>query len=104
MNDRYRNESIVFRAFCDENRLRIIEKLREGEKCACDLLGQLDIVQSTLSYHMGILLESGIVDGRKEGKWMYYSLNDGGIAEAKRLLDEYLKKASNCKSAAKCKC
>jgi ArsR family transcriptional regulator len=62
----------VFKAFCDVNRLRILELLRGGEKCACVLLEQLDLGQSGLSYHMKILVESGVVESRQEGKWTHY--------------------------------
>ena len=60
----YEEQAKVFKAFCDEKRLRILELLREGEKCACVLLEQLDLGQSGLSYHMKILVESGIVESR----------------------------------------
>ena len=64
------NETIrVFKAFCDENRLSILSLLRTGEKCACDLLEDLRITQPTLSHHMKILCDAGIVQGRKDGKW-----------------------------------
>lgn len=62
----------VFKAFCDEKRLAILELLRSGEKCACVLIEQMDIGQSSLSYHMKILCESGIVESRQEGKWTHY--------------------------------
>ena len=67
MENKYTLNSRVFRAFCDENRLMILEMLQTGEKCACHLLEQMNIGQSTLSHHMKILCESGIVVGRKEG-------------------------------------
>lgn len=76
----------VFKAFCDEKRLRILELLRSGEKCACVLLEQLDLGQSGLSYHMRILLESGIVESRQEGKWTHYKLSEKGSANACSLL------------------
>jgi ArsR family transcriptional regulator len=78
--------SKVFRAFSDENRLRILELLREGEQCACILLEDLSINQPTLSHHMKILCASGIVTGRRVGKWVYYSINDSGLNHAKDLL------------------
>ena len=56
----------VFKAFCDEKRLAILELLRSGEKCACVLIDQMEIGQSSLSYHMKILVESGIVSARQE--------------------------------------
>lgn len=69
----------VFKAFCDENRLRILDDLRGGEKCACELLEHMQISQPTLSHHMKILCDSGIVKARREGKWAYYSVNQNGI-------------------------
>lgn len=80
----------VFKAFCDENRLRILELLRTGEKCACKLLDDLHITQSTLSHHMKILCDAEIVQGRKEGKWVYYSINPEGVSRAKKLLEQQL--------------
>jgi ArsR family transcriptional regulator len=82
----HENQAKVFKAFCDEKRLHILELLRSGEKCACKLLEDLDIGQSSLSYHMKILCESGIVDSRQEGKWTYYKISDKGSAEALELL------------------
>ncbi len=76
----------VFKAFCDEKRLQILDMLRNGEKCACNLLDNLDIGQSTLSYHMKILCESGIVKCRQEGKWTHYRIHDAGCAKAMELL------------------
>lgn len=78
----------VFKAFCDENRLKILEQLRTGEKCACKLLDDLHITQPTLSHHMKILCDADIVQGRKEGKWVHYSLNPAGAKRAKKLLEE----------------
>ena len=76
----------VFRAFSDERRLRVLELLREGEKCACVLLEELEISQPTLSYHMKILCRSGIVKERPVGPWKYYSIDAEGCAYAQRLL------------------
>lgn len=84
----YEKHAKVFKAFCDEKRLRIIELLQGGEKCACVLLEQLDIGQSTLSYHMKILVESGIVESRQEGKWTHYMISTKGRAYATALLKE----------------
>ncbi len=78
----------VFKAFCDEKRLKILEMLRGGEKCACILLAKLDIGQSTLSYHMKILCDSGIVESRQEGKWTHYKISEEGSEYAARLLKE----------------
>lgn len=86
MENRHINHARVFKAFCDEKRLQIIELLQTGEKCACVLLESLSISQPTLSHHMKILCESGIVIGRKEGKWTHYSISTEGVKEAQALL------------------
>lgn len=78
----------VFKAFCDERRLEILGLLQHGEKCACVLLEELEIGQSTLSHHMKILCDSGVVRGRKEGKWMHYSINQEGSEYAKDLIGQ----------------
>ncbi len=67
--------SKIFKALSDENRLKIIDILKEGEKCACHILDEMRIVQSTLSHHMKILCKAGLVIARKQGKWVHYSLN-----------------------------
>lgn len=81
----------LFKAFCDENRIRILKLLTTGEKCGCDLLEELRITQPTLSHHMKILCDSSIVLGRKEGKWMYYSISHEGAATAMKSLQELTK-------------
>lgn len=88
MDASYAEGARLFRAFCDENRLRILELLCGGEKCACGLLEHLEIGQSTLSHHMRVLCDSGIVRSRAEGKWTYYSISGWGRDRAKELLDE----------------
>lgn len=78
----------IFKALCDENRIRILTLLKNGEKCACRLLEELSVTQPTLSHHMKILCDCGLVFGRKEGKWMYYSISEKGAKQAKdRLCD-----------------
>lgn len=84
----YDKKAKVFKAFCDGNRLRILELLQSGEKCACTLLDDMNIGQSTLSHHMKILCDSGVVNSRKEGKWTYYSISKEGSCYAKELLDK----------------
>ena len=74
----YAEQAKRFKAFCDEGRLRILELLQDGELCACELIPRLDMGQSTLSYHMKILCESGIVNNRQEGKWAHYSISAEG--------------------------
>jgi len=83
---KYEEQAKVFKALCDENRLRILELLRGGEKCACILLEQLEIGQSALSYHMKVLVESEIVTSRQAGKWTHYQISRAGSASAIELL------------------
>lgn len=78
----------IFKAFCDENRIRILRLLLTGEKCACKLLEEINVTQPTLSHHMKILCESGVVVGRKEGKWTHYSISPEGAAIAAECLRE----------------
>lgn len=76
----------IFKALSDENRIRILQLLGTGEKCACILLEDLNVTQPTLSHHMKILCDCGVVSGRKEGKWMHYSLSSEGIGAARSFL------------------
>jgi ArsR family transcriptional regulator len=78
----------IFKALCDETRLSVLSLLQEGEKCACELLEKVSVSQSTLSHHMKVLIDSGIVVGRKEGKWMHYSISAGGRTAVVKLLTE----------------
>ena len=78
----------MFKAFADENRIQILELLRDGERCACRLLEEMKITQPTLSHHMKILCDSGIVVGRKEGKWMHYSISADGLENVRNYVDE----------------
>ncbi len=89
--------ALIFKAFCDENRIRILKMLRSGEKCACKLLEELNVTQPTLSHHMKILCDSGVVVGRKEGKWMHYSISGEGAKIAKDLLKELTSSDCGCR-------
>lgn len=66
----------IFKALADETRIKIVEMLSCGEMCACDILEYFHITQPTLSYHMKILTECGLVIGRKDGSWIRYSNNE----------------------------
>ncbi len=75
-----------FRALSDETRLRIIDLLRGGERCVCELTDALDAGQSLLSFHLKTLKDAGLVTDRREGRWAYYSLN----AEAFEQLEAFV--------------
>jgi ArsR family transcriptional regulator len=79
----------VFKALADETRLKIIDMLSCGEMCACDILEKLSITQPTLSYHMKMLTECGLINGVREGTWMRYTINHekmGRVAELIRYI------------------
>ena len=85
-----KNTALVFKALSDENRIRILKLLRDGEKCACKLLEELNISQPTLSHHMKILCDAGIVSGRKDGKWTHYSICCDGVRRIRGVMKELL--------------
>jgi ArsR family transcriptional regulator len=82
MDKPYENQATVFKAFADASRLLILDRLRSGEQCASDLLARLPIAQSTLSHHMGLLVGSGIVLSRRDGKATYYRISEAGCKAA----------------------
>lgn len=94
MKNKHREMADIFKAFGDENRLMILEFLQHGEMCACDLQNNLKIGQSTLSHHMKLLCDAGVVSGRKEGKWVYYSIDPDGRQKALTALASVLKTSS----------
>jgi ArsR family transcriptional regulator len=71
----------LFHALSDATRLSILEMLRDGEECVCDLQDGLDAAQSRLSFHLKVLREAGLVSDRKEGRWSYYSIVPEALAE-----------------------
>jgi len=72
----------LFHALSDATRLGILERLRDGERCVCDLMDSLDAAQSRLSFHLKVLKEAGLVSDRRDGRWVYYTLSQGALAEA----------------------
>lgn len=90
----------MLKALSDETRLRIVDMLSRGELCACKILEQFSITQPTLSYHMKILTESGLVTGRREGAWMHYSLCE----ERGRELVDFLSRLEACETDCVCGC
>lgn len=73
----------VFKALGDETRLTILDMLSCGEICACEILEGLDLTQPTISHHMKILQQVGLVKARKDGRWMYYSIDKEKLEEIK---------------------
>lgn len=84
-----RDDVKIFKALADQNRLQILELLQTGEKCACILLDELDIAQSTLSHHMKLLVDARLVDFRKDGKWIHYKLHAQAKQKMAELMHQY---------------
>ena len=79
----------VFKALGDRNRLAVIDLIKENELSAGQILAEIKMGQSTLSHHMKILCDSGIVNSRKDSRWVYYSINNEMIEELKEVLDNW---------------
>jgi ArsR family transcriptional regulator len=92
----YAEISLLFKAFGDPTRLKIVDMISCGELCACVILEEFDITQPSLSHHMKILCDCGLVKGRKEGKWTYYSLDDKAVQKFKNFLSEVTSNKENC--------
>jgi ArsR family transcriptional regulator len=76
----------LFHALSDETRLEILDMLRDGERCVCDLQDALEAAQSRLSFHLKVLREAGLVSDRKAGRWSYYKLSVDTLAEVQELV------------------
>jgi ArsR family transcriptional regulator len=96
MNDTYKENAKYFKALSDPNRIMIIDMLSCGELCACVILEKFQITQPTLSHHMKVLCECNLVNGRKEGKWIYYSLNDDIVKSYKEFLNNITTAKESC--------
>lgn len=77
----------LFHALSDQIRVDVVTLLLGGERCVCELMDELDLAQSRLSWHLKTLSDAGIIIGRREGRWNYYSLDADTLAEARELLD-----------------
>jgi ArsR family transcriptional regulator len=78
----------LFHALADPTRLAIVQRLRDGEHCVCDLTDLLGAAQSRLSFHLKVLRDAGIIEGRKEGRWSYYSLRPEAWEQLESTLGE----------------
>ena len=96
MNSKYTENVGLFKALSDTNRLMIVDMLSCGELCACKNLEEFHITKPTLSYHMNILSDCGLVSGRKEGKWTHYSLNNDKAQEFKNFLNSITTDKEDC--------
>lgn len=87
----------LLKALADPLRLQVIEALGQGERCVCELTDELGLAQSKLSFHLKVLREAGLIDGRQQGRWMYYQLRPDAIRALQQWLGEL---ASSCQTPA----
>lgn len=71
----------IFHALSDETRVELLERLQEGEQCVCELTDAIKAAQSRLSFHLKVLKDAGLILDRREGRWMYYSINREAIED-----------------------
>lgn len=96
MKQTYLDSSIILKAIADPKRLCIVDMLSCGELCACKILEAFHITQPTLSHDMRVLMDSGVVRARREGKWMHYSLNQAVLQTFYAQLGNILTPAPDC--------
>ena len=100
-HDRTERAIELFHALSDETRLEIIELLRKGERCVCELTDTLDAAQSRLSFHLRVLKDAGIIRDRKDGRWVHYELDPEAFDEAESLVSR-MKPTAPSRSEACC--
>ena len=76
-----------FKLLGDESKFKIISELKNGEKCVCVIYKELGLEQTLVSHHLSALKKAGLINGRKAGKWVYYSINKEAFKEIENLYD-----------------
>jgi len=92
----------LFHALSDETRLEIMERLKDGEQCVCDLTDALKTGQSRLSFHLKVLKDAGLITDRPEGRWIYYSLNAEALQELEAVVQSLQGSRPRVGSSSKC--
>jgi ArsR family transcriptional regulator, arsenate/arsenite/antimonite-responsive transcriptional repressor len=92
----------LFHALSDRTRLTILQRLRFGEQCVCNLTDALEAAQSRLSFHLRVLKEAGLVTDRREGRWMYYTLSPAALDEAAEWIEALAARPSRRERRAAC--
>ena len=102
----YEENAKLIKALADSSRLKIIDILSCGEMCACDIQEYFDFTQPTLSHHMKVLIDCGLVEARKEGTWNYYYLNNNNCNKVILSLMNLVTETEKCicKDKSKCNC
>jgi len=78
-----------FYALSDETRLRVVGLLASGEKCVCELQGVTGAAQSRMSFHLRVLRDAGLVNDRRDGRWVRYSLRPEVLEEISGFVQEH---------------
>lgn len=78
---------LLFKALADPVRVAVVQALAPGERCVCELTSDLGLAQSRLSFHLRVLREAGLIEGREQGRWVYYRLCPGAISALQQWLD-----------------
>ena len=97
-----KNAISLFHALSDETRLALLDRLKDGERCVCELTDAMKASQSRLSFHLKVLKDAGFVEDRREGRWMYYSLSVRAMEELEDLVDGLKKAAESARVTGRC--
>ncbi|HEX6949813.1 MAG TPA: metalloregulator ArsR/SmtB family transcription factor [Nitrospira sp.] len=93
---------LLFHALSDVTRLALLDQLSNGERCVCELTDAMKAGQSRLSFHLKVLKEAGLILDRREGRWMYYSINPEAIEELEALVETLKHAAKAAASSGRC--
>jgi ArsR family transcriptional regulator, arsenate/arsenite/antimonite-responsive transcriptional repressor len=96
------NAASVFHALSDETRLSLLDQLKRGEQCVCELTEVMKAGQSRLSFHLKVLKDAGLLLDRREGRWMYYSINPEAIDQLEDLVNGLKHAAKSAASRTRC--
>jgi ArsR family transcriptional regulator len=92
----------LFHALSDETRLALLDRLKDGEQCVCELTDVMKVAQSRMSFHLKVLKDAGLVEDRREGRWMYYRLSTQAIEELEDVVLSLKKAAKSVVSSRRC--
>lgn len=92
----------LFHALSDETRLALLEQLIEGEQCVCELTDAMKATQSRLSFHLKVLKDAGFIRDRREGRWMYYSIDPDAVEGLETVVNTLKLVAKSAVSANRC--
>ena len=89
----------VLKALAEPLRLQIIESLSTGEKCVCDLIEEIGMAQSKISFHLKVLKEAGLITDRQSGRWVYYKLEVRALMDLQCWLNQLTKECQRTSSS-----